>query len=131
MAPTVSVRPTINRSHRMYHLRYEPGPLGIKAFDSTIAALAYPDRFSNLDTTYVTTPSSTADQFGFFHYPNYTQSALDLFVATKGEYSLGQENSIAAPYALNRTGFTKPVFVVTGEHDAPYCRSYTFSSEKE
>jgi hypothetical protein len=60
---------------------------------------------------------------GFFHYPNYTQSALDLFTATKSEYSLGQQNSIGGPLMLNRTGFTKPTFVVTGENDAPYCKS--------
>jgi len=97
------------------------GPLGLAAFDSTIASVAYPDRFGSLNSTYVITPSVSADQYGFFHYPNYTQSALDLFTNSKSEYSLGQSNSIAGPYMLNRTGFVKPTFIVTGENDAPFC----------
>lgn len=32
-------------------------------------------------------------------------------------------DSIAATIALDRSGFTKPVFVITGDNDAPYCTS--------
>ncbi|WWD16467.1 hypothetical protein CI109_100893 [Kwoniella shandongensis] len=97
------------------------GPLGLFAFQSTIASVAYPDRFSADANDYVITPSVSNDQLGFFHYPNYTQSALDKFTATKGEYTLGQQNSISGPFSLTRDNFTKPVFVVTGENDAPFC----------
>ncbi|KAK8861622.1 hypothetical protein IAR55_002445 [Kwoniella newhampshirensis] len=100
------------------------GPLGLFAFQSTIASVAYPARFSADANDYVITPSVSNDQTGFFHfgsYPNYTQSALDKFTTTKGEYTLGQQNSIAGPLALDRSNFTKPVFVVTGENDAPFC----------
>ena len=66
------------------------GPLGLAGFESTIASVAYPDRFSSLSNAYVITPSISIDQKEFFHYPNYTQSALDLFTTDKSEYSIGQ-----------------------------------------
>ncbi|ORY29832.1 Alpha/Beta hydrolase protein [Naematelia encephala] len=97
------------------------GPLGLAGFSSTIASVAYPSRFSSLGNDYVITPSVSADQLGFFHYPNYTQSALELFTTTKSEYSLGQQNSIAGPLKLNRSNYTNPTLVVTGANDAPYC----------
>ncbi|OCF31655.1 hypothetical protein I316_06660 [Kwoniella heveanensis BCC8398] len=97
------------------------GPLGLFAFQSTIANVAYPNRFASDANDYVITPSKAVDQTGFFHYPNYTNSSLDFFTNNKGEYTLGQQNTIAVPIKLSRTNFTKPVFVVTGEYDAPYC----------
>ena len=109
-------------------------------FDSTIASVAYPARFSDLTNAYVITPSVSADQKEFFHYPNYTQDALTLFTTAKSEYSLGQLSKSfiarhcerdglmsvlldtnAAPLLLPRENFNKPVLVVTGENDAPYC----------
>lgn len=100
------------------------GPLGLAGFDSTIASVAYPARFGELsDDNYVITPSVSADQMGFFHYPNYTQAALDAFTTGKGEYTLGQQNSISAPYSLSRQEYTRPLLVVTGENDAPFCAS--------
>ena len=99
------------------------GPLGVAGFDSTIASVAYPDRFAADANDYLSTPSVSIDQKEFFHYPNYTQSALDLFTTTKGEYTLGQINSIAIALPSDRSAFTKPVFVITGENDAPFCDS--------
>jgi hypothetical protein len=66
------------------------GPLGLAGFASTIASVAYRVRFSDLASAYVITPSVSADQQEFFHYPNYTQAALTLFTTAKSEYSLGQ-----------------------------------------
>ncbi|KAL7424689.1 hypothetical protein Q5752_000373 [Cryptotrichosporon argae] len=97
------------------------GPLGIAAFQSTVAAVAYPARFGGDAHDYVITPSVSADQMAFFHYPNYTQSALAQFTATKGEYTLGQQNTVASSLSLDRTRFTHPVLVLTGARDAPYC----------
>jgi hypothetical protein len=68
-------------------------------FDSTIASVAYPSRFSSLSNSYVITPTVSVDQTGFFHYPNYTQGALDTFTTTKGEYSLGQQSMSSRFYA--------------------------------
>ncbi|WWC60351.1 uncharacterized protein I303_102922 [Kwoniella dejecticola CBS 10117] len=96
------------------------GPLGLFAFQSTIASVAYPSRFSADANDYVITPNMYVDQTGFFHYPNYTDAALSMFTMTKGEYTLGQQNSIAAALQL-KNNYTAPVFVVTGEFDAPYC----------
>ena len=75
------------------------GPLGLGGFDSTIASVAYPSRFSNLSNAYVSTPSVSTDQKEFFHYPNYTQDALNLFTTTKSEYSLGQLSKLPPPCA--------------------------------
>ncbi|WVR03773.1 hypothetical protein IAU60_000768 [Kwoniella sp. DSM 27419] len=97
------------------------GPLGLFAFQSTIANVAYPDRFASDANDYVITPNVYVDQTGFFHYPNYTNSSLQMFTTSKGEYTLGQQNTISAPIMLPRDNFTAPVMVVTGEYDAPYC----------
>jgi pimeloyl-ACP methyl ester carboxylesterase len=96
------------------------GPLGLAGFESTIANVAYPDRFP-YGNDYLSTPSVSIDQKEFFHYPNYSQAALDLFTTTKGEYTIGQVNSIAGTIALDRSNYTKPTFVITGNDDAPYC----------
>jgi hypothetical protein len=100
------------------------GPLGLAGFESTIANVAYPARFP-YGNDYISTPSVSIDQKEFFHYPNYTQAALDLFTTTKGEYTIGQVNSIGATIPLDRSNYTKPTFVVTGNNDAPYCRYRT------
>ncbi|KAK4688823.1 hypothetical protein P7C73_g1273, partial [Tremellales sp. Uapishka_1] len=96
------------------------GPLS-NIFQSEIASEAYPARFAGDANDYVSTPSVSVDQEAFFHYPNYTQSALDLFTTTKGEYTLGQFNSLGGPLMAKRPNFNKPVFVITGDNDAPYC----------
>lgn len=96
------------------------GVLGVGGFESTIASVAYPDRFS-YGNDYIITPSVSIDQKEFFHYPNYTQSSLDLFTKTKGEYTLGQVNSINSVFTLDRSNFSRPVFVITGMNDAPFC----------
>ena len=97
------------------------GPLGLAGFDSTLANVAYPARFSELSNAYVITPSVSADQQEFFHHPNYTQTALELFTTTKGEYSIGQLDSISGVLALPRKEYKKPTFVITGNNDAPFC----------
>lgn len=96
------------------------GPLGLAGFGTTIANVSYPERFP-YGSDYLSTPSVSADQMGFFHYPNYTQAALSQFTNTKGEYTIGEINTISGPLMLNRTSYTKPTFVVTGDYDAPYC----------
>ena len=97
--------------------------LGIPGFETTIANVAYPDRWS-YGGDYVSTPSVSIDQKEFFHYPNYTEAALQLFTTTKGEYTLGQIQSLSIPYTLNRDGYSKPTMVITGENDAPFCEFY-------
>jgi len=99
------------------------GPLGLPGFFSTISNVAYPDRFGGHANDYVITPATSNDQLGFFHYPNYSSSALPQFSAVKGEYTLGQQNTIGSTIALSRAGFSKPVFVITGNNDAPFCAS--------
>lgn len=42
------------------------GPLGLAGFQSTIASVAYPDRFGGLSNDYVITPSVSNDQMEFF-----------------------------------------------------------------
>lgn len=42
------------------------GPLGLAAFQSTLANYAYPARFGSLSNSYVITPSVSNDQIGFF-----------------------------------------------------------------
>ncbi|WRT65743.1 uncharacterized protein IL334_002691 [Kwoniella shivajii] len=103
------------------------GPLGLFSFQSTIANVAYPSRFASEKNDYVITPNVYVDQTGFFHYPNYTNSSLQMFTMNKGEYTLGQQNTISAPLQL-MNNYTSPVFVVTGQNDAPYCAANCYST---
>lgn len=123
MAGIASVAPTVFDALVLtgFTSNVTMGPLGLAGFMSTIANVAYPARFASLPNSYVITPTVSNDQLGFFHYPNYTQAALDQFTTTKGEYTLGQQNSIGGPYALNRTSYTRPTFIITGDYDAPFC----------
>ncbi|KAK6907413.1 hypothetical protein I203_101407 [Kwoniella mangroviensis CBS 8507] len=82
---------------------------------------AYPERFAGHPNDYVITPSQTNDQIEFFHYPNYTQEALDRFTSGKGEFPLGQQYSVEFPFTLNRENYTHPVLVITGEKDGVFC----------
>lgn len=66
------------------------GSLGVGGFQPGMAALAYPERFKGLPGDYISTTTQISDQQEFISYPNYTTSALDLFTATKGEYTLGE-----------------------------------------
>ena len=97
------------------------GPLGVPGFASEIANAAYPDRFGSLGNEYLSTPDVSADQKEFFHYPNYTQGALDLFTTTKGEYTIGQINTIPGGVPDRPQPYTKPTLIVTGANDAPFC----------
>ena len=100
------------------------GPLGIAGFASVIANTAYPDRFANLSNAYLATPSVNADQQEFFHYPNFTADALTLFTTTKGEYTIGQINSVSEPPTMPSVGlYTAPTLVITGANDGPFCES--------
>ncbi|OCF31662.1 hypothetical protein I317_02777 [Kwoniella heveanensis CBS 569] len=99
------------------------GPLGIFSTNPTIANIAYPERFGSDPNDYVISPDVSSDQTLFFHYPNYTQSALDLFAETKSEWTLGQQNTVALHYFYDRSQYVNPVLVVTGEYDAPFCAS--------
>ncbi|WVF65825.1 hypothetical protein IAT40_000562 [Kwoniella sp. CBS 6097] len=99
------------------------GPLGLAGMNPTMANVAYPDRFGSEPNDYVTTAEVSADQALFFHYPNYTQSALDLFVKTKGEWTLGQQNTAPFHFFYDRSQYVNPVLVVNGEYDAPFCAS--------
>ncbi|WWC87941.1 uncharacterized protein L201_002841 [Kwoniella dendrophila CBS 6074] len=103
------------------------GPLGLFSFQSTIASIAYPSRFSSDANDYVITPNVYVDQTGFYHYPNYTNASLYDFTDNKGEYTLGQQNTIAAPLQL-KNNYTAPVFVVTGQYDAPYCAANCYAT---
>lgn len=68
MSGAASVAPTIFDAIVLtgYSANVTNGPLGLAEFTSTLANVAYPARFSQLDNTYVITPGPNADQLGFF-----------------------------------------------------------------
>ncbi|KAI5478015.1 hypothetical protein MNV49_005707 [Pseudohyphozyma bogoriensis] len=74
--------------------------------------------WKNLSSGYLITGSQSGDQLSFFSYPNYTQSAIDLFTDTKGTYTIG-EWMTTVPSAA--TSYTNPLQVVTGDRDAIFC----------
>ncbi|KAK4703592.1 hypothetical protein P7C70_g2620, partial [Phenoliferia sp. Uapishka_3] len=86
---------------------------------NTTAATTYDANWSELSNSYLITASQSADQLGFFSYPNYTQAALDLFTASKGTYTIGELLSMTN--FMPPANYTGPVQVVTGARDAPFC----------
>ena len=96
------------------------GSLNLGGVPVTLANYAYPDRFGYLGNDYMTLEDQTADQKFFFHYPNYTQNALDVFTQTKGEAALGEMYAQSIPTPGDMP-YTKPLLVVTGDNDAPAC----------
>lgn len=69
-----------------------------------------PDRFANTSSGYLTWNGLGANQFWFFHYPNFDFSQLEQAEATKWPYSVGEQltaGTIAAP----ATEYSKPTLV--------------------
>jgi hypothetical protein len=58
--------PRVSPTSRTISVTYNVGPLGLAGFQSTIASVAYPERFGDLPNDYVITPSVSNDQLGFF-----------------------------------------------------------------
>ncbi|KAI5478023.1 hypothetical protein MNV49_005715 [Pseudohyphozyma bogoriensis] len=91
----------------------------ILGFQHKIAAETDVYEWRNLSNSYLVTGSQSGDQLGFFSYPNYTHSAIDLFTETKGTYTIGELLSVRTPSpALN---YTNPLQVVTGDRDTVFC----------
>jgi hypothetical protein len=87
-----------------------------------IAARNQPFRFFGLSNGYVVTSSAISVQYGFYRFPNYDPSIFDASVATKGSATLGEFFSLTAVSAP-ATGYNRPVAVVNGLNDFPFCQN--------
>lgn len=80
-----------------------------------------PDRFNNISSVYLLTGSAAADLTLFAWPPNYSPEAIEV---ARSQYSdvvnLGTLTS-QATVQQPATNFAKPVFVISGEHDLPFC----------
>lgn len=85
-----------------------------------IASIEDNDRFAGLPNSYLLSASSISDQIGFLRSPGFDPKILPIIEATKGTVTFGELFSIASVGgpALN---YTKPVAVVNGDNDLPFC----------
>lgn len=95
-------------------------PVFLQANNFAIASHVNPYRFSTLSNGYLAADTAISNQIAFFRSPNYDPQMLSLADATKGTVTLGElfsTTAVTAP-AMN---WTKPVAVVNGDNDLPFC----------
>ncbi|KAL9528606.1 hypothetical protein SMMN14_07957 [Sphaerulina musiva] len=79
-----------------------------------------PYRFASVPADYLVSSSAISAQIGFLRTPGFDPSILNLAEATKGTTTFGELFSLTASTrpAMN---YTKPVAVVNGANDFPFC----------
>lgn len=90
------------------------------ALNLAIASQNQPYRFGSLNNGYLVDGSAISNQIGFFRAPGFDPEILSLGEATKGTVTFGElfsGGAVTKP-ALN---WTKPVAVVNGNEDLPFC----------
>nr|POF13553.1 hypothetical protein CFP56_02576 [Quercus suber] len=90
------------------------------ALNLQIASQADPFRFSNFKNSYLLTASASSDQIGFLRAPGFDSRILPVVEATKGSVTFGELFSTSAVGGA-ATNYTKPVAVVNGANDLPFC----------
>ena len=97
--------------------------LGTAGFANSMANYIYPDRFGHLSNSYLITPSMDTDHQEWFHWPNFTISALELFTKEqKGTVTYGQSSATFALPLVEVNGvYDKPTFIITGNEDSLFC----------
>lgn len=97
---------------------------GVPAFLASqnfeIASRNQPFRLLGLSNGYVVASSATSVQYGFFSFPNFSPQIFDWSVAAKGSACLGEFFSLTAA-TRPATSYNRPVAVVNGERDFPFC----------
>ncbi|KAF2438587.1 hypothetical protein P171DRAFT_164342 [Karstenula rhodostoma CBS 690.94] len=85
-----------------------------------IASQNQPYRFGALNNGYLVVGSAIALEIGFFRAPGFDPEILSLAEATKGTATFGEFFSISA-VTKPAANWTKPVAVVNGNEDLPFC----------
>jgi pimeloyl-ACP methyl ester carboxylesterase len=99
---------------------------GVPAFLASqnfeIASQNQPFHFRGLSNAYVLAGSATSVQYGFFRAPNYDNAIFDAAVAARSTATLGEFFSLFAVTGP-AANYTKPVAVVNGQNDFPFCQN--------
>ncbi|KAK4506535.1 hypothetical protein PRZ48_000267 [Zasmidium cellare] len=95
-------------------------PVFLQANNFAIASHDNPYRFSTLSNGYLAASSIISNQIAFFRAPNFDPQVLSLADATKGTVTLGELFSTTAVTEPAKN-WTKPVAVVNGDNDLPFC----------
>ncbi|KAF7192168.1 hypothetical protein HII31_06554 [Pseudocercospora fuligena] len=85
-----------------------------------IAAQDQPYRFSDAPQGYLVSASPISNQIGFFKTPGFDPEILSLADATKGTVTYGELLTTSAVTGV-ASNYTKPVAVVNGANDFPFC----------
>jgi pimeloyl-ACP methyl ester carboxylesterase len=92
----------------------------VTALNLEIAALNQPYRFSSLSNGYLVAATTTSTQYAFLRSPNFSPLIASAANAQKGSVTFGElftQAAIASP-AFN---YTKPIAIVNGASDLPFC----------
>lgn len=85
-----------------------------------IASQNQPYRFGALNNGYLVDGSAISNEMGFFRAPGFDPEILNLAEATKATATFGEFFSISA-VTKPAANWTKPVAVVNGNEDLPFC----------
>lgn len=95
-------------------------PTFILALNLALANENQPKRFGSLNNGFLVSSTSISNQIGFFKAPGFDPAILQKAEATKGTVTFGELNSLSG-VGGSAGGFTKPVAVVDGVNDQPFC----------
>lgn len=95
-------------------------PLFLQALNLALANQNQPARFGKLNNGFLVSSTVISNQIGFFKAPGFDPSILNQAEATKGSVTYGELNSLGGLGGL-ASNYTKPVAVVDGANDLPFC----------
>jgi len=95
-------------------------PLFLQALNLALANENQPLRFGQLNNGFLVSDTVISNQIGFFKAPGFDPANLKKAEATKGTVTFGELNSLAG-LGGSSPNFTKPVAVVNGVNDLPFC----------
>jgi len=95
-------------------------PLFLQALNLALANENQPLRFGELNNGFLVSSTVISNQIGFFKAPGFDPANLKKAEATKGTVTFGELNSLAG-LGGSSPEFTKPVAVVNGVNDLPFC----------
>lgn len=95
-------------------------PVFITGLNLAIANENQPTRFPTLSNGYLVSDTVISNQIGFFRAPGFDPAILKLAEASKGTVTLGELFTTSAVVAEAVT-YAKPVAVVNGAEDLPFC----------
>lgn len=95
-------------------------PTFLQALNLAIARENQPTRFPSLNNAFLVSSTIISNQIGFFKANGFDPALLRKAEDTKGTVTIGELNSLSG-VGGPADRFTKPVIVVDGDADYPFC----------